>query len=189
MGNPDIRLTYEHYRLMPEGERYELSEGDLLRTPPPSTLHQLVASRLDSALRQVVEERSLGLVLYAPLDVLLSPENVVQRDFLFIAQDRLGIIKPDYIQGAPDLVVEILSPSTSSRDLVAKRYLYAKYGVKEYWIVHPEGKSVEVLTSGPQGFETYRVFRDAAPLESPLLGAIPTTPDRLCAPLPGWEGG
>jgi len=91
-----------------------------------------------------VEEKELGVVAYAPLDVYLEATEVFQPDIVFISRERLNIIGPDKINGAPDLVVEILSPTTAYYDLKKKFRVYEKHGVREYWIVDPEDNSIQV---------------------------------------------
>lgn len=142
----DIKFTYEHYCQLPEGDRYELIEGELLLTPSPTVRHQRVAATMQEALRTFVKANDLGSVFYAPLDVVLSDENVVQPDILFISKERDNIIKEENIQGPPDLVVEIISPSTAERDRSLKKALYGKFGVREYWIVDPEIKQLRYGT-------------------------------------------
>ncbi len=121
-----------------------------------------------------MEAGDLGRVLAAPTDVILSEENVVQPDLLFVAKERLALLGPSGsgVQGAPDLVIESLSPSTASRDRIVKRKLYAKYGVREYWVVDPVAKRIEVLTESPAGLDTWRVFSIGAVLVSPQLPGL-----------------
>lgn len=138
--------TYEDYRKLPEGAPYQLIGGMLIMTPSPSTYHQIISMKLEVKLAVFVMEKDLGLVLYAPIDVYLNETNTYQPDILFIAKDRQSIIGPDKINGAPDLVIEILSPSTAYYDLRKKFKVYEKSGVKEYWIIDPEEQSVEVFT-------------------------------------------
>ena len=169
MSMPGPRFTYEDYKLMPEDKRYEVIEGELLMTPAPSSRHQSILARLIAKLFISLEANGLGKVLPAPTDVILSDENVVQPDLLFVAKERQGIIDPaGGVNGAPDLVVEVLSPSTARRDQIVKRKLYAKYGVQEYWVVNPEACSVEVSVLGAAGLETWRVFPAGTTLTSPL---------------------
>jgi Uma2 family endonuclease len=99
--------------------------------------------------------------------VVLSDENVVQPDIVFIARSRLRIIGKACIRGAPDLIVEILSPKTAARDRVVKRKLYASCGVREYWIVDPDEETIEILVLSPHGFKCVRVWRPPARLVSP----------------------
>lgn len=172
MSFPGPRFTYEDYKLMPEDKRYEVIEGDLLMTPAPNVPHQKTLGRLYRKLAAFVEEEGLGDVLLAPTDVILSSENVIQPDLLFVSQERLSVIDRDGVHAAPDLVVEILSPSTAVRDQVVKRKLYAKYGVREYWVVNPESRSVEVAVLGAGGLETWRTFPVSSTLASPLLAGL-----------------
>ncbi|NPV79697.1 MAG: Uma2 family endonuclease [Firmicutes bacterium] len=169
----DLRLTYEDYCRMPSGERYELVEGDLRKmTPAPSVFHQKVSGRIEKALWRWVEDRDLGEVYHAPIDVVLSEHNVFQPDVLYISRERLGIIKEAYIGGAPDLVVEILSPSTAELDRVTKRQIYSRYGVREFWIVDPDGRSIEVAAHNGRELATVQVYPLGTILESPLLNGF-----------------
>lgn len=138
--------TYEDYRKLPEGAPYQLIGGMLIMTPAPSTYHQIISMKLLVKLANFVMERDLGLVLNAPVDVYLGETETYQPDIIFIAKDRLAIVEPDKINGAPDLVVEILSPGTAYYDLRKKFRVYEKTGVREYWIVDPGEQSVEVYT-------------------------------------------
>ena len=133
--NPIVKFTYEDYLNTPEDKRYELLDGELVMTPAPGELHQSISALLGWRLVQFASENSLGRVYQAPFDVVLSDTDVVQPDLLFVSNERGHIITPANIQGAPDLVVEILSPSTAERDRTFKRTLYAKHGVNEYWMV------------------------------------------------------
>ena len=140
-----MKLTVENYRQLPEdGKRYEILEGELAVTPAPGTVHQRVVGRLYSALAEFVRNRQIGELFLAPLDVILSVHTVVQPDLLFVSKERQSVIRADGIYGAPDLVVEVLSPSTAERDRGVKRRLYLRYGVREVWLVDPEARTLEV---------------------------------------------
>ncbi|HWI65192.1 MAG TPA: Uma2 family endonuclease [Symbiobacteriaceae bacterium] len=169
MSLPGPRFTYEDYLLLPEDKRYELIEGDFFMTPAPNIRHQAIVGYLFATLWGFVRAHGLGAVFPAPTDVVLSSENVVQPDVLFVSKEQSGIIMKGAIHGAPDLVVEILSPSTSSRDLVLKRKLYGRFGVQEYWIVDPDARTIEVLTPTASGLDTWRQLSAAETLTSPLL--------------------
>ncbi len=176
------RFTYEDYKLLPEDRRYEIVEGELLVTPAPSTRHQGILVRLILRMATFVEAGNLGRVLPAPTDVILANESIVQPDLLFVTRGRQGIIDPGGgVNGSPDLVVEILSPSTASRDQVVKRKLYGKYGVREYWIVDPTAHSIEVLTLEQGGLDTWRVFPAGSSLTSPLLPGLSLSVDDIVA--------
>lgn len=167
--SPRTRLTYEDYCRMPAGLRYELVEGDIRMTPSPSVFHQEISKRLGKLLLEWIEGQGLGLVYDAPIDVVLSEHNVVQPDLLYVSRERLGIIKEANIQGAPDLVVEILSPSTAEWDRVTKRRAYERYGVRELWLVDLEGRSIEVATRKGVALEVLQVYPLGTTLSSPIL--------------------
>ena len=154
--NANIKFTYEDYKSLPESEtrRYELIEGELVMVPSPNEYHQRISGRLEFILRAFVEDKNLGRVYDAPFDVVFSEEDVVQPDILFVSKERFSIITEEEIRGAPDLVVEIFSPATAERDRTYKKTLYARHGVKEYWIVDPEEKTIKVMALGKAGFES-----------------------------------
>ena len=166
---PRIRFTYEDYRNTPEDKRYELIDGELLLVPAPRTVHQRISGKIQFYLMSFVIKQSLGEVFYAPIDVVFSDTDVLQPDILFISTDRFGIITEDNIQGAPDLVIEILSPSTADRDRTFKSSLYALHGVGEYWIVDPDAQTAEVFTLGERGFERIATYGAGDVLTSPSL--------------------
>ncbi len=143
---PATWITWRDALLMPEdGNRYEAIGGELYVTAAPSFRHQRISFRLSLALYRLLEEPGLGLLCPAPVGVEIpGTEEGLQPDLVFVSSERLHIIGDDWIRGAPDLVVEILSPSTSERDRGLKRKLYQRHGVKEYWIVDPEAERVEV---------------------------------------------
>ena len=163
------KYTYEDYLKTPEDKRYELIEGELLMTPSPVTLHQRISGKLEFELRKFVIENDLGEVFDAPCDVYLDDENVVQPDILFISRERLDIIGEKNIRSAPDLVIEIISENSAYRDMVQKRRLYEKFGVKEYWIVIPKEGLVEIYTLKDNLFQPYKTFHKDTVLESPYL--------------------
>jgi Uma2 family endonuclease len=178
-------LTYEDFVLFPDdGKRHELIDGEHVVKPSPSTRHQLVLRNLDRALDRFVHERALGRVVFAPLDVVLSRHDVVEPDLLYISADRASILTAANVQGAPDLVVEVLSPSSRRQDEVLKRDLYERGGVAEYWIVDPESESVKVFRRATEGEEA----GSAAPrFARPLLLTLHDG-DALATPLlPGLE--
>ncbi len=140
------KLTYEDYLLFPDdGKRHELLDGDHFVTPSPSTKHQRVSRNLLVALTALVRSHGLGEVFDAPYDVILSEENIIQPDLLFVSTARRAIVTEANIQGAPDLIVEILSDSTRKKDELTKRKLYERFGVQEYWIVDPDLESLKIF--------------------------------------------
>ena len=122
----------------------ELWDGELVMSPAPSFFHQEIVARFYKLLDAWVGQHRLGKTAIAPLDMVLAPRRSVQPDVIFIANQRLGIIG-ERVEGAADLVVEVLSPGTRRRDRIDKRDLYEQHGVKEYWLVDPEARTVEVL--------------------------------------------
>ncbi len=140
------RYTYKDYLLIDDDKRYEILRGGLVMVPAPFTIHQGILESLGFIISKYVREKDSGKVFYAPTDVVLAEDTVVQPDMLFINKERLGIIKEVAIMGSPDLIVEIISPSSASYDTVEKRDIYEDYGVKEYWLVFPQEKVIEVLT-------------------------------------------
>ena len=163
------KYTYEDYLKTPDNERYELIEGELLMTPSPITKHQRISRELEFEIMKFVKANALGEVFYAPYDVYLDEENVVQPDILFISKERLNIIGEKNIQGAPDLVIEIISESTAYRDLVQKKKLYGKFGVKEYWIVIPGEELVEVHILKDNTYVLHKTYGKDDAVESPYL--------------------
>jgi Uma2 family endonuclease len=158
--------TYADYCVLPQDfNRHEIIEGDHVVTPSPTTKHQRVLANLTSLLNVHVNTCGLGVVLAAPMDVLLAPTSVVQPDLLFISKERLSIIKEANIQGSPDLVVEVLSPSTAAIDRGGKMALYARYGVPHYWIL-----DARRLT-----FETYEIREGEYELTSQFKKDDPVT--------------
>ncbi len=130
--------------------RCELIYGRFYLSPSPVSLHQYISVRLAHVLHEIAE-RTGGLALAAPMDVHLAPHSVVQPDLLYVSPDRAEIVR-NWIEGAPDLAVEILSPATASRDQVHKLNLYAEAGVAEYWIVDPAGRHIAFLVSDGGAF-------------------------------------
>ena len=141
------KLTVQDYFDLdaPEGERYELINGVLIRLESPNLAHQETSIALASRMHIFSSENELGIVLIAPFDVLLSDTDVVQPDILFASNERAHIRTPDNMQGAPDLVVEIMSISSARRDWRDKLNLYAKSGVKEYWIIDPANRIIWLM--------------------------------------------
>ena len=140
------RLTYQDYADLEGDERYELLDGELILVGSPNEDHQIASVELGTQMHSFVKEHDLGRVFFAPFDVLFSDTDVVQPDLLFVSKDRYHIRTPANIQGAPDLVVEVLSPSSSRRDWGYKRELYARHGVREYWVIDPTNRIVSVMT-------------------------------------------
>ncbi len=141
------QLTYDDLLALPDdGLRHELIDGELYVTAAPNTKHQTVVLNLAVVLGEFARRTGCGRLFVAPYDIVFSPTDVVEPDLLFVSRDRLGLITELNLQGAPDLVIEILSPSTRKVDEGVKRQLYERRGVHEYWLADPL-------------FDTVRIFR------------------------------
>ena len=114
------------------------------RRQPPSTKHQSASANLFKLLSRHIDDRNLGKLFYAPIDLILDPTTILQPDLLFVFSSHQQIITERAVEGVPDLVVEILSPTTSRTDRVTKAQIYARYGVPVYWIVDPDEESIEI---------------------------------------------
>jgi Uma2 family endonuclease len=179
----NIKLTVRDYMSIPEGDdrRFELIDGELILAPSPVPQHQIISGNLFEILVSFVRTRNLGRVIYSPMDVVLSEYDVFQPDILFISNDRLQIIGDRNIQGAPDLVIEILSPSTEHLDRGIKLEQYLRYGVREYWIIDPQNRICEVLQASETEFETVGTFAEGDMVASPVLEGIQVEVERLFA--------
>ena len=164
------KYTYEDYINTPEDTRYELIDGELIELAAAANrAHQKAVTKLGSGTNLFVSERDLGVVYVAPRDVVFADGSIVQPDVLFIAKERLHIDTDAEIWGAPDLVVEVLSPSTERRDKTVKRALYERHGVKEHWLVDTDEFTVTVFLLGEFGFEAAAVYGYDDTLISPTL--------------------
>ena len=146
--------TSADYMRLPEGTPIQLIGGEFIMSPAALTFHQKISMRISSRLYNFVMERGLGEVFHAPTDVHVSYRDVYQPDIFFISNEHLIDIEEDGVYGAPDLVIEILSPSTASYDRGSKMEAYQKFGVKEYWIVDPKEKKLDCFVNSPNGFQS-----------------------------------
>lgn len=164
-----VVLTYEDLVELPnDRNRYELFEGELQVTAAPNTAHQTASINLGALLHNYVRANRLGRVFTAPCDVLLSQITVVEPDLLFVSAERAAIIQKQYVAGAPDLVVEILSPSTVLTDRQIKRQLYARHGIPHYWLLDVERQEFVAYTLADG------VYREVARAqETETVGAPP----------------
>lgn len=144
------RWTYAEFARLPESgsTRYEIIDDELYVTPGPGRRHQQIVIRLASALHVFAESTGVGEVYVSPFDVLFGEGDYVEPDILFVRKERTEVVTERGIDGAPDLVVEVLSPSTESRDRGIKLERYRHFGVPECWIVDPEGQTIEVWKAG-----------------------------------------
>jgi Uma2 family endonuclease len=176
MASPAIKLTYDDFALFPaDGRRHELIDGEHFVSASPNRRHQVISRNLFRALDAVTRGRNAGEVFYAPFDVVFTRHDVVEPDLLFISATRTEILTDANVQGAPDLVIEVLSPSGRRYDEVLKRDLYERGGVAEYWLVDPEVETVKVFRRGADGrFERAELLgrREGDVLRSTLLPGL-----------------
>ena len=166
-------FTVENLAQLPDdGKRYEILEGDLAVSPSPNPRHQRIVLNCAEFLR-TLEHQGYGAVYTAPLDVILDHYNVVEPDVIFVSQEHLDIVTDANVQGAPDLVVEVLSSSSRERDLGLKARLYARFGVNEYWVVDPESETLIVWQLTAEGYVEVGAFRAGDTYQSPLCPTIP----------------
>ena len=182
----DTRLTYDDFLLFPDdGKRHEIIDGVHFVTPSPTVRHQVLIGRLYYVIESHLRAHpALGRVFVAPLDVVFTKWDVVEPDLLFVAGDQSGIISEKNVQGAPALIIEVLSPGTRKTDEQIKRRLFERGGVREYWLVDPGGDLVKVFRrhadeSFPLDAELSRDAHDV--LTTPLLPGLVISLDELFA--------
>ena len=166
------RWTYEEYYRLDDDQRYEIIDGNLLLAPAPDTWHQDWTRDLFRIIDRHVTAHRLGKGFFAPVDVVFDAENTVQPDIVFITTANAGIIQRRAIFGTPDLLVELVSPASVRRDRYDKRELYARFGVKEYWIGDPANKTLEVLTLKEGRYELHCCVEEKGKLTSLVLAGL-----------------
>jgi len=165
------RTIMQVFKMLPEGTLAEVIENVLYMSPAPNPYHQRILVRLSSRLDNYILENELGEILIAPVDLYLDETaNAVQPDILFFSKNNPLVVNKSGLHGVPDLIIEILSPGNKEHDLVKKKLLYEKFGVKEYWIIDPEtkiasGYTLKEITYHPIGEHKNKI-------DSPLLGSI-----------------
>ena len=149
-----VKLTYEDFVLFPDdGKRHELIDGEHYATPAPNAKHQAIVVNLTGMMWSYLQQHPGGRIFTAPFDVVFSEFDVVEPDLLFIAGERKDqVLLKQHVRGAPDLVIEIGSPSTRKRDETIKRRLYERFGVSEYWVIDPELDTIKVYRRVDQRF-------------------------------------
>jgi Uma2 family endonuclease len=183
-GAPDRRLTYDDFLLFPDdGLRHEIIDGEHYVTPSPNTRHQVLLGRLHVEVALYLRAHTgTGQVFLSPFDVLFTQWDIVEPDLLFIGADQESILTDKNVQGAPALVVEILSAGTRKVDENAKRQLFDRGGVREYWIVDPEFDAVRVFRRGNDGsFPLVDELTREHVLTTPMLPGLEIRLDELFA--------
>ena len=167
------KYTIDDYLLLGEGAPFQIINYDLVRSPSPLPEHQIISGRLFSVFSNfLIQSNNNGIILYAPIDVCFNEGNVVQPDLLYISAERKQELVKDRIEGAPDLVIEILSPSNAYYDLRQKKDIYERYGVKEYIIVDPIAFSAESYVLQNDAYQLHRKAEKNGHLESFLLPGL-----------------
>ena len=167
------RWTYEDYYRLEGDQRYEVIGGELIpMAPAPDTWHQDWVWALMRDLSSFVEQKKLGKAFISPIDVVLDAENTVQPDIVFVAAERLSIIERRAIFGVPDLVMEVISPHGAIRDRHEKSALYARFGVKEYWLADPANRSVEVFLLENGGYKLQSAAEGSGEVKSSVLPGL-----------------
>jgi len=137
--------TADEYLKTPEGVIFTIIDGKQYIMPSPFVLHQIICRNLFLILNSFIEQRKLGELLYAPCDVIFDRKNVVQPDIIFVSKQNEGIFRNGRIFGAPDLLIEIISPNSINMDRVIKMKKYLQFKVPEYWIIDPAKRTVEIF--------------------------------------------
>jgi Uma2 family endonuclease len=185
IASKSVRLTVDDLRRLPDdGLRHELIDGEHYVSPAPKTKHQRISGQIFGQMYVYLKEHPLGTIYYAPLDVVLSKNDCVEPDLLYVSRERAARMTEDYLEGAPDLVVEILSPSTKHADRGVKYHLYEHFRVPEYWIIDPENEVVKVYRREEGGFllsaELSRRGGTSVPqLSTPLLPGFELSLDEI----------
>jgi Uma2 family endonuclease len=161
--------TVQDYERLPEGAPYQLIGGELVMTPSPTPFHQSISINLSMMLAPFVKNAGLGKLFAAPLDVYLSDEDVYQPDLIFIRAEHAKGLQKDRLRIVPDLVVEILSPSTAYYDFTRKKEIYCTCGVAEYWIIDPEQETIEIMIKHGEIYQTEQFLRKPSILESTMF--------------------
>jgi len=173
--------SYEDILGFPDdGRRYEIIEGNLYEMPSPTSVHAATIINLIALLLPIVAILQ-GRLFTAPLDVFIPGGDPVQPDVLVVLPDGDARVELRGIEGPPDLVIEVVSPSNRGRDLLTKRALYARAGVREYWLVDPDARTIEILTLDRDAFHLAVTASGDETPESPLLGPLPATAADLFA--------
>ena len=175
-------LTYDVYLAMPEmKQRYSILDGELVMAAAPNPSHQAIVMEIALKLVPFVRERQLGRVFVAPLDVVMrrEPLRTRQPDVMFIGQERRFIIGPQVIEGAPDLVIEVLSPTNTRQELQGKLDDYRAIGVREAWVVSAEARTVEVLQLASGAMQRLGLYGLGDLLASQVLPDLRLTVDDI----------
>ncbi|MBI1353524.1 MAG: hypothetical protein GC160_04200 [Acidobacteria bacterium] len=173
------KLTWEDIRDLPEGEKAELVEGELYLAPTAGTPHQSIGTRLTVLIFNFVEERDLGWFSGRDVHYVFDEHNHFEPDLSFVAKDRMHLIRGPYVDGPPDLAIEILSPSNRKHDTELKFRYYARFGVKEYWMVDPDAKAIAIFALEGADYELVGEFTPGQPIRSRVLEGLSFDPAKI----------
>ncbi len=172
--------TYEAYAaLTDDGKCYEIMQGVLVMSPAPDLPHQDVVGEIFAYLRERVKLKRLGLVFPSPVDVVLSPHNVFQPDVVVLLKEHLAQATGKHIVGAPDLVVEIISPASKLYDRVNKHMIYEQACIPEYWLVNVKKRTVELFSLQNSKYHSLGVFKGEQTLPSRIVPQLTVTVARF----------
>lgn len=166
------KKTFKDYQQLPEGAAYQLINGEIIMSPSPNRSHQKLIGRIFTKILELCDKNGIGEVYFAPSDVYLDDENVVQPDIYFVSKNNLFILNDNGAEGAPNMIIELLSPSNAYYDLKTKLQLYEKHGVKEYFIVDPEDDIVIAYKLIDSKYKEQ--YREPKKIDSLELGTIVT---------------
>jgi Uma2 family endonuclease len=166
------KWTYQEYFQLGEEVHCEVIEGELSMTPAPTLDHQDVSINLEMAMLQYVIGKDLGKIFDAPVDVILDENNIVQPDIVFVAKPNLKMLRKKGIVGSPDLVVEIISPSSIQRDRYEKKELYEKFTIAEYWLVDIPNRSIEIMSLDNTKYSLFSFACGKGKVKSKVLAGL-----------------
>ena len=162
--------TVRDFERLPEGSPYQLIAGEIIMSPSPTFFHQDIILNITDRLSPFIRKNNLGKIVLSPMDVYLTEEDVYQPDLIFIRKENVHLLDPnDRIRFVPDLVIEVLSPSTGSYDYSRKKRIYCERGVREYWIIDPEDRTIEIMVKDGAFYQTVALLRPPAMLESAMF--------------------
>lgn len=177
-------FTYDDYLLLADDKRYEILNGTLEEmSPAPLFFHQIISVRLTGLLSSYLDANNKGILAHAPVDVVFDNNNLCQPDLIVILNENKKIITEKNIQGAPDLVVEILSPSTFAKDIEIKKRIYERFKVKEYWILDPANKVFEIFALENDFFELKDIKDGSGKVNSILFNNLELDLEHIFKPV------
>jgi Uma2 family endonuclease len=164
--------TYQDYLELDDENRYEIISGELLMAPAPTFKHQYISANIEKLINFHLQNNDLGILIHAPLDIIFSDKYILQPDIIFIANENLSIIVEHGIEGVPDMIIEIISPSTMWRDRHEKMTTYESFGVNEYWIVDPENQTIDQYLLNEGVYSIHNFFEHDQTIKSQVINGL-----------------